>query len=142
MTISVKHNLTTFVKHNLTIFIKHNLTIIVKHWLTIFVDSLTFITLLFIIFVLFFPFKNYVFTMLLSLLISTLLICVSLSYVGAIYQVTPEKILSLQGYSGIVFPIYTFISVICVVMLYHLIHCIVYTCNCVFQILKKNLYKV
>ena len=50
-----------FVKHNLTIFIKHNLTIIVKHWLTI-VNCLTFITLLFFIFVLLsFPIKNYFF---------------------------------------------------------------------------------
>ena len=86
-------------------------------------------------------FQNFFFfTMLLSLLISTLLICVSLSYVGTIYQVTPERILS-QGYSRIVLPIYAFIFVICVVMLYHLTYCILYICKHIYQIVK-NMRKV
>lgn len=101
----------------------------------------TFMTSLFIMFVLLnFSIKNYFFTLLLSLSISTLLILLSLSYIGAIYQITPERILS-QGYSRIVLPIYAFIFVICVVMLYHLTYCILYICKHIYQIVK-NMRKV
>lgn len=92
---------------------------------------------LFIIFILIWlPLKNALSVMVLSLLISSILICFCFAYLGALFHITPDTI-HPQGYMAVVIPVYTFVTVMFLAFVYDLIHLLVYVIYKVFQIYKN-----
>lgn len=82
------------------------------------------------------PLRNALSVMILSLLISSTLICFCFSYLGALFHITPDTI-HPQDYKGVVIPVYTFVTIMFLVFVYDLIHLLVYVIYKVFQIYKS-----
>lgn len=100
-------------------------------------NTFTCISGLFVIIILArFPLRNQFFAMILSLLISSTLICFCFSYLGALFQITPATI-HPQRYMAVVIPIYTFVTTVFLVFVYDLIHLLIYVISKVFQIYKN-----